>query len=203
MGATMTDPGQPSRSQQWLYLIALTLSRLGLLVLVLGAVRYGLTLMQANLPHETVATIDRTWLRGSGGCIANDLALFKLLHSRRLKGLSEDDIRTEHARQCAGASTSGSNVTLVLAWNDHEMKEYKTAVLVSTSTADKLIESGRLQRDAIRVRYNSSNPSGTLVLMEEIDVSLRESLYLLIGGGIAVVMGFLGGLLYRARARPM
>lgn len=199
----MTDAVQPpSRSQQWLYLISLTLRRLGLLVLVLGALRNGLTLLQSNLQHETVATIDRAWLRGTAPCIARDLELFKLVHAQRLKGLSEDQVRAEHAKQCAGISTGGSNVTLVLAWNDHQMKEYKTAVLVSTATADKLIESGRLQRDAIRVRYGSANPSGTLVLMEEIDVSLRESLYLLIGGGLSVVLGILGGMLFRARARP-
>lgn len=198
---SVSEEDTRTKGLAWLYLISATLRYLGLLVVVLAGVRYGLTMMQASLPQETVASIDLAWLRGSAPCIASDLKVFTLLHQQRLKGLSEEQILREHALQCEGATTAGSNVTLVLTWNDQAMKEHKTAVLVSSATADKLIQSGQLQRNAVRVRYSPSNPGGTLVLMEEIEASWRESLILLAGGGIAVLLGIVGGLVFRAQWR--
>lgn len=191
---------QQSSTLAWLYLVSATLRRLGVFVVVLAFVRLGITMLQGSFQHETVATIDRAWVNGSA-CVASSLALFKLLHAQRLKGMSEEAVAAEHDRQCAGSSTSGSNVALQLSWNDHEMKEHKTSVMVSSVTADRMIRSGRLQRDAVRVRYSTSNPDGTLVLMEEIEASRTESLYMLAGALLAVFLGIAGGYWHRARMR--
>lgn len=188
-----------SSSLAWLYLGSMTLRRLGAFVIVLALVRLGIAMLQGNFQHETVATIEGAWVSGSA-CVASNLALFKLLHARRLEGMSEEAIAAEHDKQCAGASTSGSNVALRLSWNDHEMKEHKTSVMVSSATADRMIRSGRLQRDAVRVRYSTSNPDGTLVLMEEIEASRTESLYMLVGALLAVILGIAGGYWHRTRA---
>src|SRR5262245_9242530 len=97
-----------------LSLIAMLLRRLGLLVLALGAVRYGLTYEQAHMPHETVATIESGYA-GAGVCVAQQLELFKIFNAQRLRGMSEDEIRAEHARQCEGPDTVKGNINLVLA----------------------------------------------------------------------------------------
>lgn len=184
----------------WLYVVSGTLSRLGAFVAVLALARLGVVLLQASLQHETVATVERAWVSGSA-CVASSIQLFRLLHAQRLKGLSDDEIAAEHDRQCAGKSTSGANVALQLAWNDHEMKEHRTSVLVSTATADRMIVSGRLKRDAVRVRYNPSSPDVSLVLVEEIENSRWESLLMLAGALCVTLLGLGGGYWHRVRLR--
>ncbi len=192
---------QQSTARAWLYLVSATLRRLGAFVVMLALLRLGIAMFQGSLQHDTVATIDRAWVSGSA-CIASNLALFKLLHAQRLKGLSDEAIAAEHDKQCAGATTSGSNVALQLSWNDHEMKEHKTSVMISSATADRMIRSGRLQREAVRVRYSPTNPDGTLVLMEEIESARDESLLMLGGALLAVLLGIAGGAWHRWSARP-
>jgi hypothetical protein len=194
--------GKPaSNALAWLYLVSAVARRLGMLVAVLALLRYGVTLHQAGLQHETVASVDRAWVNGTA-CLATSLELFKLLHEPRLKGKSEEEIVAEHGRQCAGGSTSGSNVALELTWNDAAMKEHKTSVLLSPATADMMIRGGRLSREAVVVRYDPANPSASLVLVEEIENSKRESLYLFGGSVLAVLLGFAGGYLFRVLVRP-
>lgn len=193
--------GKPlSNALAWLYLVSAVARRLGALVAVLALLRYGVTLHQAQLQHETVASIERMWVSGTA-CLATSLELFKLLHGQRLKGRSEEEIVAEHDRQCEGRSTFGSNVALDLSWNDAAMKEHKTSVLLSAATADMMIRNGRLRRDAVVVRYDPASPSASLVLVEEIENSKRESLYLFGGSVLAVLLGFVGGYLYRALVR--
>ncbi|MDX2202981.1 MAG: hypothetical protein NW223_09530 [Hyphomicrobiaceae bacterium] len=191
---------QQSTGRAWLYLVSKTLRHLGLLVVVLALVRLGIVMFQASLQNETVATIEDIWVQGSA-CLAQDLALFTMLHGARLKGKSEAEIAAEYARQCADASTSGSNVTLTLSWNDQDMRERKTMLLVSTAVADRLIRHGRRQRDAVRVRYSPANPDATLVLMEEVENSHREALYMLAGAALAVLLGLAGGAWHRRLLR--
>lgn len=186
----------------WFYVVSATLSRLGAFVAVLALARLGVVLLQANLQHETVATVERAWVSGSA-CVASSLPLYKLLHAQRLKGLSDEEIAAEHDKQCAGKSTSGANVTLQLAWNDHEMKEHKTSVMVSQTMADRMIVSGRLQRDAVRVRYNPSSPDVSLVLMEEIENSRQESVLMLAGALIVTLLGLAGSYWHRVRLRAV
>jgi hypothetical protein len=179
-----------------LYLGAMLLRRLGLVAIALAAVRYGLTLKQAHMPHETVATIERAYA-GPGVCVARKLELFKIFNAQRLKGLSEDEIRAEYARQCDGPETVSGNITVVLVWNDHAMAEHKSTLIVSRATAEKLVDRGRLQRDAVRVRYASTAADAGVVLMEEIDASKAESVLIMLAGAALLVSGVVGGMLAR------
>jgi hypothetical protein len=88
--------------------------------------------------------------------VAQQYEVFKLFNLRRFKAMPEEEIRAEHARQCAGPDAVVGDIYLALAWNDHAMGEHKSTVLVSATTAEKLVARGRLQRDAIRIRYGST-----------------------------------------------
>lgn len=195
----MGEDQQPT-GRAWLYLVSATLRQLGLLAVALVLVRLGNVMFQAHLENETVATIENIWVHGSA-CLAQDPALFRMLHGARLKGKSEAEIAAEYERQCADSSTSGANVTLTLSWNDQDMQERKTMVLVSTAVADRLIRHGRRQRDAVRVRYSPANPDATLVLMEEVENSRRETLYMLAAAALAVLLGLVGGAWHRRLLR--
>jgi hypothetical protein len=179
-----------------LSLVAMLLRRLGLLVVVLGAVRYGLTFVHASMPHETVASIESGYA-GHGVCVAQRLELFKILNAQRLRGMSEEEIRAEHARQCEGPNTVKGDIYLVLTWNDYAMAEHKTTVLVSSATAERLIERGRLRRDAVRIRYRSTSRDAPVVLMEEIEAARAESGLVMLAGGVLALVGFVVGLLRR------
>src|SRR5258705_12829420 len=134
----MSAPATPRQRGAGLYLLSMLLRRLGLIAIVLGAVRYGLTALQVNMPYETVATIESAHVFGRAVCVASEFKVFKLMNAYRLKDMSEDQIRAAHERQCEGATTGGAHVTLTLTWNDHTMAEHKTPMLVSSATADKL-----------------------------------------------------------------
>jgi len=101
--------------------------------------------------------------------------LFKLFNLRRFKDMPEDEIRAEHARQCLGPDAAVGDIYVVLAWNDHAMGEHKSTVLVSATTAEKLVARGRLQRDAIRIRYASTARDAPIVVVQEIEASRREA----------------------------
>jgi hypothetical protein len=191
-----TESAPPSRGV--LYLGAMLLRRLGLLIVVLGALRYGLAAAQAYMPYETVASIESGYA-GRGVCVAQKFEVFRVLSFRLLKGMSEEELRAEHARQCEGPNTVKGNITVLLAWNDHTMAEHKTWMLVSPATAEKLVERGRLQRDAVRIRYASTGPDAAVVLMEEIDASKAEAGRIALAGGALFLIGVPGGLLARRR----
>lgn len=195
---TAASEARPGRSGI-LYLGSMLLRRLGLLIVALGALLYGLTFVHAAMPHETVASIENGYA-GIGTCVAQRLELFKLFNSRRLAGMSEEQILAEHARQCEGPKTVKGDIFLMLVWNDHTMAEHKTKVLVSSATAEKLIERGRLQRDAVRIRYTSTSPDAPVVLMEEIEASRTDSGRIVLAGGGLALLGFAGGLLARRRS---
>src|SRR5262245_62931002 len=114
MAAPASDPA-PVRRAAGLYLIGMLLRRLGLLIVAFGALRYGLSFMHASMPHETVATIESAWA-GRGTCVAQKYELFKLFNLHRFKDVPEDEIRAEHARQCAGPRAAVGDIYLVLAW---------------------------------------------------------------------------------------
>jgi hypothetical protein len=193
----MASEAKPARGGA-LYLLSMLVRRVGLLILALGLVRYGLTVGQAYMPHETVASIESAYA-GAGVCVAQKLEVFRILSFRRLKGMSEEEIRAEHARQCEGPNTVKGNINVLLAWNDHTMAEHKTWMFLSPATAEKLVERGRLQRDAVRIRYASTAPGASVVLMEEIDASKAESGRIMLAGGALFLVGVPGGLLARRR----
>jgi hypothetical protein len=172
------------------------LRRVGLLIVALGLLRYGLAIGQAYMPHETVATIESAY-GGPGVCVAQKLEVFRILSFRRLKGMSEEEIRAEHARQCEGPNTVKGNINVELVWNDHTMAEHKTWMLVTPATAEKLVERGRLRRDAVRIRYASTAPGASVVLMEEIDAYKAEALRIALAGGALFLVGLAGGSLVR------
>src|SRR5262245_20545287 len=60
--------------------------------------------------------------------------------------MPEDEIRAKHARQCEGTDAGVGDIYLVLAWNDHAMGEHTSTVLVSATTAEKLVARGCLRR---------------------------------------------------------
>jgi hypothetical protein len=134
-------------------------------------------------------------------CVTTSLQLFKMLHAQRLKGMSDDEVAAEHDRQCAGKSTSGADVALQLTWNDHEMKQHRTSVTVSTAMAERMIVSGHLKWDAVRVRYNTSRPDVSLVLVEDIENSRQGSLLMLAGALFVALLGLAGGYWHRLRLR--
>src|SRR5262245_7583034 len=105
---TMASEARPVRNGV-LYLGSVLFRRLGLLIVALGLVRYGLTVRQARMPHETVATIEDAYA-GRGVCVAQKLEVFRVLNFRLLKGMSDEDIRAEHARQCEGPNTVKGNI---------------------------------------------------------------------------------------------
>jgi hypothetical protein len=114
-----------------------------------------------------------------------------------LQGHVREEIRAEHARQCEGPNTVKGNITVELVWNDHTMAEHKTWMLVSPATAERLVERGRLRRDAVRIRYASTAPGASVVLMEEIDAYKAEALRIALAGGALFLVGVPGGLLTR------
>jgi hypothetical protein len=194
---TMASETRPVRSGV-LYLGSMLFRRLGLLIIALGLVRWGLTVMQAHMPHETVATIENAYA-GRGVCVAQKLEVFRVLNFRLPKGVSDEEIRAEHARQCEGPNTVQGPIYVTLAWNDHTMAEHKTRMQISPATAENLVERGRLRRDAVRIRYGSTAPDAIVVLMEEIDASKSESLLIVLAGGAVFLLGVPGGLLARWR----
>ena len=129
--------------------------------------------------------------------MAQRLELFKIFNAQRLRGMSEEEIRAEHARQCAGPDTVKGDIYLVLAWNDYTMAEHKTSVLVSAATAERLVERGRLRRDAVRIRYTSTSRDAPVVLMEEIEAARTESGLIVLAGGVTALLGFALGLVRR------
>jgi hypothetical protein len=191
-----TESAPPSRGV--LYLGAMLFRRLGLLIVALGLVRYGVTVGQAYMPYETVATIERAYA-GRGVCVARRLEIFRILSVQRGQDMSEEEIRAEHARQCEGPNTVIGNISVVLVWNDHTMAEHKTSMVVSPATAEKLVERGMLRRDAVRIRYASTGPNASVVLMEEIDASEAEAARVVLAGGVVFLVGLVGGLIARLR----
>ncbi len=179
-----------------LRLVSMLVRRVGLLIVALGLVRFGLAVVQAYMPHETVASIQSAY-GGPGVCVAQKFEVFKVLSFRRLKGMSEEELRAEHARQCEGPNSVKGNINVELVWNDHTMAEHKTWMLVSPATAEKLVERGRLRRDAVRIRYASTAPGASVVLMEEIDAYKAEALRIALAGGALFLVGLAGGLLVR------
>jgi len=200
MAAPASDPA-PVRRGTGLYLSGVLLRRLGLLVVVFGALRYGLSFMHAGLPHETVATIESAWA-GHGTCVAQQYEVFKLFNLRRFKDMPEEEIRAEHARQCAGPDAVVGDIYLALAWNDHAMGEHKSTVLVSATTAEKLVARGRLRRDAIRIRYGSTARDAPIVVVQEIEASRRDAGLIALAGAALALPGFALGLLWRWRSAP-
>src|SRR5215510_11584875 len=128
--------------------------------------------------------------------------LFKLFNLRRFKDMPEDEIRAEHARQCVGPDAAVGDIYVVLAWNDHAMGEHKSTVLVSATTAEKLVARGRLQRDAIRIRYASTARDAPIVVVQEIEASRREAGLIALAGAALVLPGFALGLVWRWRSAP-
>jgi hypothetical protein len=181
------------------YLGGMLLRRLGLLILAFGALRYGLSFVHASMPHETVATIERAWA-GRGTCVAQQYEVFKLFNLRRFKDMPEDEIRAEHARQCAEPDAAVGDIHLILAWNDHAMGEHKSTVLVSVTTAEKLVARGRLQHDAVRIRYASTARDAPIVVVQEIEASRRDAGLLALAGAALALPGFALGLLWRRRS---
>src|SRR5262245_18161113 len=198
MAAPVSDP-TPVRRGTTLYFSGMLLRRLGLLIVAFGALRYGLTFVGAGMPHETVATIERA-RAGRGTCVAQKYEVFKLFNLRRFKDVPEDQIRAEHARQCAGPDVAVGDIYLVLAWNDHAMGEHKSMVLVSARTAEKLAARGRLHRDAIRIRYASTALDAQIVVVEEIEASRREAGLIALAGAALALPGFALGLRWRWRS---
>lgn len=166
--------------------------RLGLFVIALGAARYGLAALQANMPHETVATVERAYA-DRNSCVAQEFNVFRILNGPRLKGMSLEEVQAAYERQCEGAQSVGGNITLVLAWTDHNMGEHKTTAMVSPGAGEKLVQRGRLQRDAARIRYASTAKDAPVVLMEEIEASQRESVRIAMVGALVTVLGMVGG----------
>src|SRR5262245_14997596 len=198
MAAPASDPA-PVRRGTGLYFSGMLLRRFGLLIVAFGALRYGLSFVEAGMPHETVATIERA-RAGRGTCVAQKYEVFKLLNLRRFKDVPEDEIRAEHARQCAGPDAAVGDIYLVLAWNDHAMGEHKSMVLVSATTAEKLVARGRLQRDAIRIRYASTALDAQIVVVQEIEASRRHAGLIALAGAALALPGFAMGLLWRRRS---
>src|SRR5262245_56142871 len=198
MAAPASDP-TPVRRGTGLYLSGMLLLRLGLLIVAIGALRYGLSFVHAGMPHETVATIERAWA-GHGTCVAQQYAVFKLLNLPRFKDMPEDEIRAEHARQCAGPDAAVGDIYLVLAWNDHAMGEPTFRVLVSAATAETLVARGRLQRDAVRIRYASTARDAPIVVAQEIEASRRDAVLMALAGAALALPGFAMGLLWRRRS---
>ena len=204
MAAPPSDPAPVRRGTVLhlttvLHLSGMLLRRLGLLIVAFGALRYGLSIVDAGMPHETVATIERA-RAGRGTCVTQKYEVFKLFNLRRFKDVPEDEIRAEHARQCAGPDAAVGDIYLVLAWNDHAMGEHKSMVLVSARTAEKLVARGRLQRDAIRIRYASTALDAQIVVVEEIEASRREAGLIALAGAALALPGFALGLLSRWRS---
>src|SRR5262245_22618054 len=204
MGAPPSDPAPVRRGTVLhlttvLHLSGMLLRRLGLLIVAFGALRYGLSFVDAGMPHETVATIERA-RAGRGTCVTQKYEVFKLFNLRRFKDVPEDEIQAEHARQCAGPDAAVGDIYLVLEWNDHAMGEHKSMVLVSARTAEKLVARGRLQRDAIRIRYASTAPDAQIVVVEEIEASRREAGLIALAGAALALPGFALGLLSRWRS---
>ncbi len=181
-----------------LYFGGMLLRRVGLLIVAIGALRYGLTFVHAGMPHETVATIESAWA-GRGTCVAREYKVFKAFNVLRFKDMPEEEIRAEHARQCADPKAPVGDVYLLLAWNDHAMGEHKSRVLVTADTAKTLVAYGHLQRDAIRIRYASTSPDAPVVVMQEIEASRVEARRIVLAGAALALPGFALGLLWRWR----
>lgn len=183
-----------------LHLVSTIFRRLGLFVIALGVLRYGVAALQANMPHETVATVESAYA-GRNTCVAQEFTVFKILNAPRLKGMSDEEIEAAYERQCEGANSVGGNITLVLTWTDHNMGEHKTYALVSPATGEKLIQRGRLQRDAARIRYTSTAKDAAVVLMEEIESSQREAARIMMAGAVVTLLGTMGGALLSWRRK--
>jgi hypothetical protein len=134
--------------------------------------------------------------------VAQQYEVFKLFNLRRFKAMPEEEIRAEHARQCAGPDAVVGDIYLALAWNDHAMGEHKSTVLVSATTAEKLVARGRLQRDAIRIRYGSTARDAPIVVVQEIEASRRDAGLIALAGAALALPGFALGLLWRWRSAP-
>jgi cobalamin biosynthesis protein CobT len=91
-------------------------------------------------------------------------------------------------------------IYLVLAWNDHAMGEHKSTVLVSATTAEKLVARGRLRRDAIRIRYASTARDAPIVVVQEFEASRRDAGPIALAGAALALPGFALGLLWRWRS---